>query len=80
MNCLSPSILAADFACLGNQIRAIDEANNGGSSLSAVAQQQLSELTAISRNVEMNRKSVERIETLFNSVVTSGSNGKRIRI
>lgn len=61
-------------------IRAIDEANNGGSSLSAVAQQQLSELTAISRNVEMNRKSVERIETLFNSVVTSGSNGKRIRI
>ena len=26
MNCLSPSILAADFACLGNQIRAIDEA------------------------------------------------------
>lgn len=61
-------------------IRAIDEANSGGSSLSAVAQQQLSELTAISRNVEMNRKSVERIETLFNSVVTSGSNGKRIRI
>lgn len=26
MNCLSPSILAADFACLGEQIRAIDEA------------------------------------------------------
>lgn len=26
MNCLSPSILAADFACLGDQIRAIDEA------------------------------------------------------
>ena len=26
MNCLSPSILAADFACLGNQIRALDEA------------------------------------------------------
>lgn len=26
MNCLSPSILAADFACLGDQIRVIDEA------------------------------------------------------
>ena len=70
-----------DYINEGLKKEGIDLTANGeANGLSKGIQNITEELTAISRNVEMNRKSVERIETLFNSVVTSGSNGKRIRI